>query len=1599
MRSKGDWLRPSRLGIAVLLAAAIVAGLFALLLDSAEASSPKAPSGQEAKRARITSCGPTQTHLSVKNAWTLRAAVENISYVPLNWEDNPAYKGLQVKITIEDRVRGLKQEEYTNIRKVPPGETWNLTVVNKNGGIKIVRWDLDKIEEDYQVTLAPIRWFPGEVHVSCELRTEFHVGSESVLDRFVRDEDETLEVGLPSERSAKIGSCGPASPFVLAGTIPELLTPTSKVNNRANYLQYFGVEYWVHRDGEEIFHDGTDDVKPTAHISGEEIASVPFQSKDGHVLTWQPGTYHLDCVLWGHLLSGAYGHVASEDEQKFLETALEILGGKGGIPSFFQIVLNLVTGKARELTLLPEGQDIDSVTAVSKQDLERLQLSQYTLQHMSSSQFEVVPALWGEAQISLDGEEFRPLEQGPTLGSEGGQLTLRILTEEPLFFLPLSSLLPVGTPSITLADPNYRDSAQVARCTSPEDSPQDRRTRCWEAQFLVPANPRPPGATHRDTFQSKEYLLRVHSDQIDYKNLEWKITVGAPSELPEPGADRKALVAFYDATSGDNWQNTREEDMPWITGDDASRIKDWYGVTDPNEEDGIDEVEKLIIDEDNYIHGTMPSQLGTFNDIKELKISDQDYETSSARGLRGSIPSELGGLKSLEILTLYNNELSGAIPETLGGLSSLVHLDLAENKLSGQVPQSLGELTNLESLDLRDNGLSGQIPESLGELKNLKFLDLSENSLSGQIPASLGELAKDKYMDDDDEENDMPGTLKSVYLSGNELTGCIPSGFRDLRNDDLDNLGLPFCDVALSGLTISPGGLDDTFDATKSRFSATVGHSRITIIPELLEGGSFEVRDSGNNIAADANPLLEGHQLDLTQGESRINLRVYSPDGEDDESYRIDLRVDAGPPGVPTILSATPWPSGLNVEWAAPSFVPLGDNSGSELRYIHTNAFSKAERNWESTGSLPNYDQARREHRLDGLDDDTWYDVQVRHLIGGEPGPWSETLLARSGRPLDVFWASCYPSRLLINDRLRCSPSLVGGVPGDFFFRWTAEDASPPTGTSEKFDPFWSTPGRRSIAVQVCSGGVCDTGYDSVMVEDNIPKFSWRFVDPPAEIALGDSFELSLNITKKSLAGSPGGISVSFPSLTRGNAGGDSGAYNSEQATVETVSYTGGLQWLDYYDNRSGTTVEDENGSRGRPEYLTVATDNSIWPTYWVRPSTRTLKLNVTTGEPGEFQVLYRYWLCSPDRRICTRWPKQGDTEAPAIDQQGWEAYEFTVNVVHLPVVEALNCSPSAAESGDTVACSPRLSGGAPDTYAWNAGNALAGGAPFEGSEATFSTTWDYDGRHRITLEVCNIAGCDTGEQVLTVGTVDPDTTPEEWTLEDGARVLYSGPVSDVAADGYSPTDTTLHVVILPTAPLPTLRVTALDADGFAASAGPYTSPGALTLALPEGTWVDYDGITRELLISGEWTPFTESTQQVLLALERVLSAARRTTATVAGIVPSVSDSPLTASDRLAWALGERYLPLDDVFEERHANCLSQVTVPWLAWAVETKGVRVSVPLSLQPEDYFSMAAAFTSAQPGAPNDGKEPALAQLHDLLATGQDAPACGPPDSTSD
>ncbi|MYI64879.1 MAG: hypothetical protein F4107_02925 [Gemmatimonadetes bacterium] len=129
--------------------------------------------------------------------------------------------------------------------------------------------------------------------------------------------------------------------------------------------------------------------------------------------------------------------------------------------------------------------------------------------------------------------------------------------------------------------------------------------------------------------------------------------------------------------------------------------------------------------------------------------------------LTGPIPPELGGLASLEVLSLYFNDLTGPIPPELGNLTGLKTLRLHANMLTGPIPPELGNLTGLDTLRLGNNMLTGPIPPGLGNLAGLETLRLHANDLTGPIPPELGAL----------------GSLETLWFHDNDLSGPVPPEF------------------------------------------------------------------------------------------------------------------------------------------------------------------------------------------------------------------------------------------------------------------------------------------------------------------------------------------------------------------------------------------------------------------------------------------------------------------------------------------------------------------------------------------------------------------------------------------------------------------------------------------------------------------------------------------------------------------------------------------------------------------------------------------------------------------------------------------------------
>jgi len=209
-------------------------------------------------------------------------------------------------------------------------------------------------------------------------------------------------------------------------------------------------------------------------------------------------------------------------------------------------------------------------------------------------------------------------------------------------------------------------------------------------------------------------------------------------------SDSLALVAFYNANNGANWDKVWDLNQPMET---------WAGI----QLNAFGCVTSFIIDIESEVNFLHPD-IFTLSYLKTLKIRESS--------LSGTIPRGISNLTNLIQLDLYNNNLEGPIPAQLGSLSRLKFLNLDDNNITGTIPTEFENLLDLETLILNRNGLSGNIPIELGNLSKLEGLYLSGNNLDGAIPAELSNLQN----------------LKQINLELNNLSGGIPDEIGDLSN-------------------------------------------------------------------------------------------------------------------------------------------------------------------------------------------------------------------------------------------------------------------------------------------------------------------------------------------------------------------------------------------------------------------------------------------------------------------------------------------------------------------------------------------------------------------------------------------------------------------------------------------------------------------------------------------------------------------------------------------------------------------------------------------------------------------------------------------------
>lgn len=205
---------------------------------------------------------------------------------------------------------------------------------------------------------------------------------------------------------------------------------------------------------------------------------------------------------------------------------------------------------------------------------------------------------------------------------------------------------------------------------------------------------------------------------------------------------------------------------------------------------------------------TIPSDLGLMTQLTNLQIIHTRFGPT--------VPLEWRFLTNLQNLHLHDNRLSTGIPTLLGALTQLTSLTFTRQGIvNGTIPDDLVLSRTMESLSLGNNNFVGTIPSSLASLPELTSLRLLNNAFEGEIPkfiqewtglrelgidalsreysffsslSNLTEISGDIGSTLPTELGDWFPELKTLSNYGGRLIGTIPSAISKLTKLEMFNV-------------------------------------------------------------------------------------------------------------------------------------------------------------------------------------------------------------------------------------------------------------------------------------------------------------------------------------------------------------------------------------------------------------------------------------------------------------------------------------------------------------------------------------------------------------------------------------------------------------------------------------------------------------------------------------------------------------------------------------------------------------------------------------------------------------------------------------------
>lgn len=113
----------------------------------------------------------------------------------------------------------------------------------------------------------------------------------------------------------------------------------------------------------------------------------------------------------------------------------------------------------------------------------------------------------------------------------------------------------------------------------------------------------------------------------------------------------------------------------------------------------MEDLEDIRLGE-NRMYGTIPDSFYNLVKMKKIWFQDTvecsnitgDCEASPYEGFEGSLQTEIGNMKNLNMLVLNNNPLTGTLPAELGNCEQLALIHIHQTNIEGTVPKSVCKL-------------------------------------------------------------------------------------------------------------------------------------------------------------------------------------------------------------------------------------------------------------------------------------------------------------------------------------------------------------------------------------------------------------------------------------------------------------------------------------------------------------------------------------------------------------------------------------------------------------------------------------------------------------------------------------------------------------------------------------------------------------------------------------------------------------------------------------------------------------------------------------------------------------------------------------------